>query len=99
MTPRKIYKITHDYQAADNNAPAANLPVPLRSGPYSASGQHIHARNSSAFITQLLNTNKQNSMRHGRFERTANRARHAYGHAANLPRSATHTYREKHLFI
>lgn len=109
MMPKKIYKIMHEIEARGpgddqntaNNMPETitNLPVPHRSGPYTAADQHIHARNSTAFITQLLNTTKQNSMRTGRFERAAIRAKQAYGTAASLPRSAYHTYSTKLVFI
>lgn len=96
MTPDKIYKIAHQCETAKESR---NLPVPHRSDSNPSLRQHIHARNSSAFITQLLNTNRENAMRAGRFERTAKQAKHAYGHAANLPHAATFANREKHLFI
>jgi hypothetical protein len=109
MALKKIYKIIHEYEAGDTghdhdigntaSLTPANLPVPLRSGPYTSVGKHIHARNSAAFITQLLETNRQNEMLHGRFERSARRARHAYSQAASLYGPSARDGRAKHLFI
>lgn len=96
MTSRKIYKIAHQCETVRN---PENLPVPHRSDSKPEIRQHIHARNSAAFITQLLSATRQNTMRPGRFERTAKRAGHAYNHAAKLPHPAAFANREKHLFI
>lgn len=96
MASGKIYKIAHQCETVKN---PENLPVPHKSSSRPETRQHIHARNSAAFITQLLSATKQNTMRPGRFERTAKRADHAYTHAAKLPYPATFANREKHLFI